>query len=554
MAVNPAVIRAEAHEQLGRLILDEGGEVIRRWQQRALQEQPTASRAHRAALIDHLPDLLAAIAERLRSDGESASDSAGLADRHGEQRWETGWSLSEVVRDYQILRLVLLDIVEESLGRPLATAESMAIGLELDDAIMRSVDSYARHSEEAIRAGERQKSDRDRLMREAMEQGLVREAEDLKTNDRRKDEFLALLGHELRNPLGAMANAWELTQLLPPSDPDYQQAAGVLQRQLRQMERLVDDLLDISRITRGVIDLRREETDLVAMVRDAADAIRPMAERRRHQLELQAPPTKLLISADPSRLQQILTNLLANAIKYTPPGGKIVFAAEAQGAEAVVRVQDNGIGILPDLLPHIFDMFMRAELAARHSDSGLGLGLTLVRNLVSLHGGAIEAFSDGAGKGSRFIVRFPLAERAQDPKPPERPLDSPAASRARVLVVDDNQDVAMTLAALVRHSGHEVRLAYDGPAALELAKDYRPDLILVDIGLPGMNGYEVARKLRGELGLTQSLLAALTGYGQEEDRRRSVEAGFDQHLIKPIRPETLTGLLSAADRGCVRSA
>jgi signal transduction histidine kinase/CheY-like chemotaxis protein len=554
MAVNPAVIRAEAHEQLGRLILDEGGEVIRRWQQRALEEQPTASRAHRAALIDHLPDLLAAIAERLRSDGESASDSAGLADRHGEQRWETGWSLSEVVRDYQILRLVLLDIVEESLGRPLATAESMAIGLELDDAIMRSVDSYARHSEEAIRAGERQKSDRDRLMREAMEQGLVREAEDLKTNDRRKDEFLALLGHELRNPLGAMANAWELTQLLPPSDPDYQQAAGVLQRQLRQMERLVDDLLDISRITRGVIDLRREETDLVAMVRDAADAIRPMAERRRHQLELQAPPTKLLISADPSRLQQILTNLLANAIKYTPPGGKIVFAAEAQGAEAVVRVQDNGIGILPDLLPHIFDMFMRAELAARHSDSGLGLGLTLVRNLVSLHGGAIEAFSDGAGKGSRFIVRFPLAERAQDPKPPERPLDSPAASRARVLVVDDNQDVAMTLAALVRHSGHEVRLAYDGPAALELAKDYRPDLILVDIGLPGMNGYEVARKLRGELGLTQSLLAALTGYGQEEDRRRSVEAGFDQHLIKPIRPETLTGLLSAADRGCVRSA
>jgi signal transduction histidine kinase/CheY-like chemotaxis protein len=554
MAVNPAVIRAEAHEQLGRLILDEGGEVIRRWQQRALQEQPTASRAHRAALIDHLPDLLAAIAERLRSDGESASDSAGLADRHGEQRWETGWSLSEVVRDYQILRLVLLDIVEESLGRPLATAESMAIGLELDDAIMRSVDSYARHSEEAIRAGERQKSDRDRLMREAMEQGLVREAEDLKTNDRRKDEFLALLGHELRNPLGAMANAWELTQLLPPSDPDYQQAAGVLQRQLRQMERLVDDLLDISRITRGVIDLRREETDLVAMVRDAADAIRPMAERRRHQLELQAPPTKLLISADPSRLQQILTNLLANAIKYTPPGGKIVFAAEAQGAEAVVRVQDNGIGILPDLLPHIFDMFMRAELTARHSDSGLGLGLTLVRNLVSLHGGAIEAFSDGAGKGSRFIVRFPLAERAQDPKPPERPLDSPAASRARVLVVDDNQDVAMTLAALVRHSGHEVRLAYDGPAALELAKDYRPDLILVDIGLPGMNGYEVARKLRGELGLTQSLLAALTGYGQEEDRRRSVEAGFDQHLIKPIRPETLTGLLSAADRGCVRSA
>ncbi|HVX14309.1 MAG TPA: ATP-binding protein [Pirellulales bacterium] len=552
MTVDPGVIRSESHDQLGRLILENSRELIDRWQQRALEEQPTAQRAHRDALLDHLPDLLYAIAERLRAEGAQAEgvreEREAAADRHGVQRWETGWSLNELVRDYQILRLVLLDFLEGSLGRPLSAREAIAVGLELDDSIAESVNAYVRHSEQAIRAEGQHRAERDRLMRDAIEQGLMREAEALKASDRRKNEFLALLGHELRNPLGAMSNALALVQMLPAADPDHQQAAGVLGRQMRQMERLVDDLLDVSRITRGVLELRREQVDLVAAVEHAANAIRPSAERRAQRLDVVVPKGSLYVSADPSRLDQIITNLLVNSVKYTGNGGKIVCSVERQAGRALLRVIDNGMGISPDLLPQIFDMFMRAEQAARQ-EGGLGLGLTLVRNLVELHGGVIRAASGGPGAGSEFSVELPLA--AGEPEcESERTKTGVAQSpaRARVLVVDDNHDVALTLAALVRHSGHDVRMAHDGPTALDLAKTYRPDVVLVDIGLPGMDGYDVARKLRDEIGLTDALLAALTGYGQEEDRRRSEEAGFDQHLIKPVRTDTLLGLIATVGR------
>ncbi|HET6879163.1 MAG TPA: ATP-binding protein [Pirellulales bacterium] len=541
------MIRRESHEQLGRLILEQGDELIRRWQQRALQEQPAARRAHHEVLTDHLPEVLATIAERLRAEGDPSADRIAFADRHGQQRWETGWSLSEVVRDYQLLRLVLLDFLEEALGRPLTAREASAVSVELDDAIIGSVNTYVEQSEGAIRAEDQRLAERDRLMRDAIEQGLMREAEMLKASDRRKNEFLALLGHELRNPLGAMANALALTEILSPADPDYPQAAGVLRRQLRQMERLVDDLLDVSRIARGGLELRREHVDLVAIVRHAAEAIRLSAEQRRQQLDLVLPDKQLYLSADPSRLEQVVTNLLVNAVKYTPGGGRICCAVERRGGEAILRVSDNGMGIAPELLPHIFDMFMRAEQAVRQSEGGLGLGLTLVRNLVELHGGSIRASSKGPNQGAEFVVELPLT--VVDVKPlAEQTAAQQPASLVRVLVVDDNQDVALTLAALVRHGGHEVRTAHDGPTALELAGSYQPDLVLVDIGLPGMDGYEVARRLRAEIGLANAVLAALTGYGQEEDRQRSEEAGFDQHLIKPIRTETLSKLLAAASR------
>lgn len=547
MTANPGVIRAESHEELGRLILEHGDELIRRWRQRALLEQPTAARAHQDALIDELPGLLAAIAERLLIEGDGGPVAAQIAHRHGAQRWETGWSLSELLRDYQLLRLVLLDLLEEALGRPLSAREAIAVGLELDDAAIDSVNTYVRHSEQAIRDEAQRRADQDRLMRDAIEEGLMREADALKANDRRKNEFLALLGHELRNPLGAMANALALTELLPPSEPDYQQAAGVLQRQLRQMERLVDDLLDVSRIARGVLELRCEQVDLVASVRQSVEAILPLAQQRGQQLDVLLPEGPLRISADPSRLEQIVINLLINAVKYTPAGGKIRCALERQDSRVLLRVRDNGIGIQPQLLPHIFDMFMRAEQAARQAEGGLGLGLTLVRNLVELHGGTIQAFSKGAEKGSEFVVELPLPAAPPEERTPQ---DTTPRSdgRARVLVVDDNHDVALTLAALVRHGGHDVRTAHDGPTAIDVAKSYHPDLVLVDIGLPGMDGYEVAQRLRHDVGLSDALLAALTGYGQEEDRRRSLDAGFDQHLIKPIRTETLLNLLATATR------
>lgn len=553
MTADSGVIRTEANERLGRLILEHTDDLTRRWQERAVVEQPAAGRVHRAALGDHLPDLLSAIARRLRAEVSTGAER--VAGQHGQQRWESGWSLIELVRDYQILRLVLIEFLEDSLGRALEAREVIAIGLELDGAIMESVNAYVRHSEHAIREEARRQADRDRLMRDAIEEGLVREAESLKANDRRKDEFLALLGHELRNPLGAMANAVALTQVLPPHEPDYQQAAGVLRRQLRQMERLVDDLLDISRIARGVIELKRQSVDLVAAARQAAEAVRLLAEQRGQVMELllpdgqrsdgQCPDGQCLVTADPSRLEQIITNLLVNAVKYTPAGGKIVCRVERCQGRVQLRVSDTGIGISSELLPHIFDMFMRAEQAARRAEGGLGLGLTLVRNLVQMHGGTIQAFSGGAGHGSEFVVELPLAaghdEAGAQPESSAR-----ASGQVRVLVVDDNHDVALTLAALVRYSGHEVRTAHDGPAAIDAAKDYDPQLVLIDIGLPGMDGYEVARKLRGELGLNGAVLAALTGYGQEEDRRRSEEAGFDRHIVKPIRTETLLSLLASA--------
>ena len=546
MAVDPDVIRAESHEQLGRLISDNVALLVYRWQQRALEEQPAAPAAHRETLVDHLPPLLSAIAVRLRSEGEPFEPAAALAEKHGEHRWQTGWSLTEVIRDYQILRLVVLDFLEEALGRPIAAREAMAVSLEIDDAIIESVNAFVASREDALLDTERQRAERDRLMRDAIEQGLVREAETLKAIDRRKNEFLALLGHELRNPLGAMSNALQLTQILPPGDPDYQQAAGVLSRQLRQIERLVDDLLDVTRIGRGMLELRREDVDLLAAAREAVETVRPMAESRRHEIKLSLCDKPLHVSADPSRLQQVLSNLLVNAIRYTPPGGRISLSVERQQTEAVVRVSDNGIGIAPDMLPAVFDMFMRAETAARQSEAGLGLGLTLVRNLVEMHGGTVQVFSAGLGKGSEFSFRLPLPAAADQADKPQQPLAAQPVARLRVLVVDDNQDVAMTLAAVVRHNGHEVRLAHDGPAAVEAAKTWRADLVLIDIGLPGINGYDVARRLREELGLKQSLLVALTGYGQEEDRRRSFEAGFDRHIVKPVRSDTLMNLLAEA--------
>lgn len=547
MTTDAGTIRSQSHERLGRLILDSTDDLIHRWQARAVLEQPAASRMHHNALCDHLPQLLAAIARRLQAQRDTPPDAALLADRHGQQRWESGWSLTELVRDYQILRLVLIEFLEDALRRPLDAREAIAVGLELDDAIMESVNAYVRHSEQAIREDARRQADRDRLMRDAIEEGLVREAESLKAGDRRKNEFLALLGHELRNPLGAMANAVALTEVLPPHEPDYQQAAGVLKRQLRQMERLVDDLLDISRIARGVIELKLQPVELVAALRQAAEAVRLLAEQRGQHLQLRLPDERSYVMADPSRLEQIITNLLVNAVKYTPAGGSISCGIDAAQGRALLRVSDDGIGISPDLLPHIFDMFMRAEQAARRAEGGLGLGLTLVRNLVEIHGGTIQAFSEGTGQGSEFVVELPLAVGLYEDQSSPDTVAQPAG-QMRVLVVDDNHDVALTLAALVRYNGHEVRTAHDGPAAIEAAASYRPQLVLIDIGLPGMDGYEVARTLRGQFGLNDAVLAALTGYGQEEDRRRSEEAGFDRHIVKPIRTETLLDLLAFASQ------
>ncbi|MFN3653269.1 MAG: ATP-binding protein [Armatimonadota bacterium] len=375
-------------------------------------------------------------------------------------------------------------------------------------------------------------------------EGALREARDA---DRRKNEFLAMLGHELRNPLAPVLSALEVMRSLGTSDPALSRAREVIERQVHSLTRLVDDLLDVSRITRGKIELRKASVELVQVIRHAVETSQPLIQSRDHHLTLELPDEPLWLSADAARLEQILANLLNNAAKYTPDGGEICVIAKRVGGLAEVRIRDNGIGIPRELLPSIFEIFVQQERSLDRAQGGLGLGLALVKNLVQMHGGDVEARSEGRGRGSEFIVRLPMLPAV--PELDAMPLETlhRPKSPLRVLVVDDNRDAAVTMGDLLELWDHEVSLAFDGLTALERARELAPDVVLLDIGLPGMDGYEVARRLRSE-GYSEMLLIALTGYGQEEDRRRALEVGFDQHMTKPVDPDALKSALRS--RGC----
>ncbi len=381
--------------------------------------------------------------------------------------------------------------------------------------------------------------------------------ESLESAERRMTEFLAMLAHELRNPLAPIRNAIRTLQMAPLDETARRSSTAIIDRQVTHLARLVDDLLDVSRITSGKIALHREPVEIAALVARAVEASRPFIESRRHSLEIVLPPESLWVAGDQTRLAQVLVNLLNNAAKYTPEGGRIDVEATRRSGEVELRVGDSGIGIPASLLPHVFELFRQGDRALDRTESGLGIGLTLVKRLVRMHGGSVEAASAGPDRGSEFTIRLPLlAEKPARPEPP--PGDHPAAHAGprgalRVLVVDDNRDSAETMTILLRLWGHEVESAATGPAALAIAQGFLPNAVLLDIGLPGIDGYEVARRLRALPGLGGALLLAMTGYGQEHDRRRSREAGFDHHLVKPLEPEYLRQLLAAtpapAERG-----
>jgi PAS domain S-box-containing protein len=381
------------------------------------------------------------------------------------------------------------------------------------------------------------------VFRDVAEERRARDA--LQEADRRKDEFLAMLSHELRNPLAPLRNALELLRGPDAGGARLAWARDVMERQLQQLTRLVDDLLDVSRITRGKITLRKEPVRLADVVAQAVETSRPLIDLRRQRLTVEGPAEAVELEADPTRLAQVLANLLNNASKYTEEGGRIALTCGREGRQAVLRVRDTGIGIPPDVLPRVFDLFAQADSTLARSEGGLGIGLTLVKRLAELHGGTAAAHSDGPGKGSTFTVRLPLPAAAAAPVAPSRAgRPAPDGPRRRVLVVDDNVDAAESLAALLQVHGHEPRTAHSGPDALAAAGEFRPDLVLLDIGLPGMDGYAIARALRGEPWGRGLRLVALTGYGQDDDRRRALEAGFDQHLTKPAGPEVLLRLLA----------
>jgi signal transduction histidine kinase/DNA-binding response OmpR family regulator len=376
----------------------------------------------------------------------------------------------------------------------------------------------------------------------------------LRDADRRKDEFLATLAHELRNPLAPIRNSLHVLRLADGVHPAVDHVRAMMERQVDHMVRLVDDLMEVSRITRGKITLRTERVDLVAVIQNAIETSQPLIDSAHQMLVRALPEEPLIVEGDPVRLAQVFANLLNNAAKYEDGPGQIHVTALREGASAVVSVRDTGIGIPAEMLPRVFDMFIQINRADRHSQDGLGIGLTLVRSLIQMHGGSVVAKSDGPGLGSEFIVRLPVADgiRATD-APPE----GKAWSRVplRVMVVDDNRDAADSLGMLLEFLGAEVKVVHDGAAALDQLAAFRPSLVLTDLGMPGLDGYEVARRIRERSTGVEVMLIALTGWGQEEDRRRSRDAGFDDHLIKPAEIDTLQALLlSVADRENKRRA
>jgi PAS domain S-box-containing protein len=381
--------------------------------------------------------------------------------------------------------------------------------------------------------------------RRRSEEDLRRLAEELAESDRRKTEFLATLAHELRNPLAPISNGLQLLRLPDADAAAKERTRAMMERQLRHLVRLVDDLLDIARISSGKVELKKEHVDLETVLASAVESSKPLLDLARHQLDVRVAEPGLQVVADTTRLAQVVSNLLNNAAKYTPDGGRIELAVRRDGQDAVIAVTDSGIGIPDESLPLVFEMFTQVGRTRERSQGGLGIGLALVRRLVELHGGTVTAHSAGVGQGSTFTVRLPLADSAASAAPTARPQEpAEGAPVFRVLVVDDNVDAAESLAALLELDGHETRVAHDGDAAIEQAREFRPEIVFLDIGMPGKDGYQVARELRGDPGHRDTMLVALTGWGAQDDRARTKSAGFDHHLTKPAELPAVEALLA----------
>jgi signal transduction histidine kinase len=527
MSIDTHLIRAEAHAEIGLLIHHDADHLVERWCDRALAEEPSAARVHSDVLQDELPDFLRVMGQSLAEGGESHRHHKSAAE-HGDQRWDNGWSITALVRDYQLLQLVILEHLEDSLERPLACREAMAVGVFINDAIAASINRYVASRDAHVR---RIADERAAAMEEA---------------SRRKDEFIAMLAHELRNPLAPIVNSVELLQMnQTAAGPEVLQTLEIIARQTQLMTCLVDDLLDLARIAQGRFELRKEPLSLEAILDQALQASEPLIKEREHLLTVDVPAEPLHLEADPARLTQIVVNLLNNAAKYTERGGEIFLSVRREKREAVIQVRDNGVGIPPEMLSRVFDMFVQAQGSSHHSQGGLGIGLTLVKRLVELHGGTIVCRSAGLGKGSEFTVRLPAYPAGRAVGGASLPHDLPSAAPCHILIIEDQADARLVLSKLLESLGHRVHSAEDGARGIELALANRPDVALVDIGLPGVDGYSVARELRAKLD-DEIFLVALTGYAMTDDLNEALDAGFDAHLVKPADLAELGRLLAHA--------
>jgi PAS domain S-box-containing protein len=372
-----------------------------------------------------------------------------------------------------------------------------------------------------------------------------RKGEALEIADRQKNEFLAMLAHELRNPLAPISNSLQLLKLPGLDRAVVKETAEMMERQLFHLVRLVDDLLEVSRIVTGKLTFQKEPVELASIVKRASEEAQPAIDARGHELMLSLPARSILVDADALRIAQVISNLLVNAAKYSDKPSRIWLSVERQADEAVIRVRDTGMGIAPEVLPNIFNLFVQADNSLARSQGGLGIGLTIVKRIVEMHQGTVMASSAGIGQGSEFVVRLPISHAALPAAKAPVAAQKETATMRRILVVDDNVDAAITIRTLLKAWGHDVQAVFNGPAALEAVRNFRPEIILLDIGLPGMSGYDVAKHLRAEPSSHGVVIAALTGYGQESDRQRSFEAGFDYHITKPADPGVLEKLLAS---------
>ena len=449
----------------------------------------------------------------------------------GKQLWQIGLS-----KDIEASQAAFRQLQEQGYIRyselPLQTREGRIVEAEFVSNV------YNLDHQAVIQCNIRDITERRQLLR-AQAQAEV--SADL---HRRKDEFLAMLSHELRNPLAAIMSAVNVLDLQKHEHPIQEKATGIIKRQVGHLTVLVNELLEVSRVLSGGIKLQQEDTDMRAIVQRALETARPLIDERKHEVSISLSTEPIWVHADSIRLEEVIVNLLNNAAKYTPQGGRISLGLQRDQGDAFLSVKDTGVGMDPELLPHVFDLFTQAPRSLDRSQAGLGVGLTVVRKLIEMHQGTVEAHSNGLGQGSEFIVRLPLLTsipRPPDVVPDKRHKRSEASGR--VLVVDDNTDAADSIAILLGEAGHDVRVTYSAKSVLQTAVEFRPDVVLLDIGLPEMDGYEVARRLRQQVELGHTKLIALTGYGQESDRQRSNEAGFDYHLVKPVDLETLQQLL-----------
>jgi PAS domain S-box-containing protein len=547
--------RRQAEENARRLLQEEAA---RRAAQTSEEDARRAEAAERAQR------------EQLRVTLESIGDAIFATDDQGRitllnpvAERLTGWHREEVLgrpldHVFNIVNEVTGRVAENPVARVLQ--EGAVVGLAnhtvliSKDGTKRPIDdSAAPIKDEAGKLTGVVLVFRDVTERRRAEEVLQRQNRELELAARQKDEFLAMLAHELRNPLAPIRNALEIVKLGGDTSEAIGELREMMERQMTHLVRLVDDLLDVSRITRGNIQLHTECLSLPIAVQSAVEASAPLIEAENHKLTVSMAPEPMHLVGDATRLAQAISNLLNNAAKYTPAGGRIWLTVERRDTQAVIRVKDNGIGIPPEMLSQIFEMFTQVNRSSDRAQGGLGIGLTLVKRLIEMHGGSVEAHSAGPGTGSEFIVRLPLVATEDQSNAPcaLQALNGPSR---RLLVVDDNVDAAESLALMLRLSGHEVRTAHDGATAIHLAADFLPQFVLLDIGMPGMDGYETGRRIRQVHGLENVALIALTGWGQEEDRTRTDNAGFQAHLVKPVDPAALQKILSRrANRAVARS-